>query len=97
MRPASLSLLAFSRRMTSGMLVWIGQPCWQRGFLQPRQWFASSITCSAIVFSFFASVPILRVKNATKFPFCAFFLHNLYYHRFGGEGKTHRADFFPAK
>ena len=51
-RPASSSLLAFKRRMTSGILVWIGQPCWQRGTLQPRQWFASSITCSAMFYSF---------------------------------------------
>ena len=31
-------------RMTSGMLVWMGQPCWHSGFLQPRQRLASSRT-----------------------------------------------------
>ena len=35
---------ALSSRMTSGMLVWMGQPCWHSGFLQPRQRLASSRT-----------------------------------------------------
>ena len=73
MRPASSSLLAFNRRITSGILVWMGHPCWQRGFLQPRHWLASSMTCSAIVFSHFAT--ILRVKSATKFQLRALFIH----------------------
>ena len=40
--PALVMSPSLNRRMTSGMLVWMGQPCWHRGRLQPRQRFASS-------------------------------------------------------
>ena len=50
--PASVILFSLKRRMTSGMLVEMGQPFWHMGFLHCRQRFASSTIRTAMIVPF---------------------------------------------